>query len=75
MLPVVLVHQNQRHLQEGRMEGGRESRELKRGRGAEKGRELRDRSRYSIKVHVLILNMAETKVLYTLCLPCTQMAT
>ena len=39
MLSVVLVYQNQRHLQE---------------RGEEKGRELRDRSRYSFKV--LIMN-------------------
>ena len=47
MLPVVLVHQNQRHLQEG--EGGREG-----GREGEQRRELRDRSRY---FKVLILNM------------------
>ena len=46
MLPVVLVHQNQRHLEEGggsrAGEGGRE------GKGrAGQDRELRGRSRYS----------------------------
>ena len=49
MLPVVLVHQNQRHLQEGegRREGGKEG-----GREGEQRRELRDRSRY-FKVLIL----------------------
>ena len=54
MLSVVLVHQNQRHLQEG---------------GEEKGRELRDRSRYSFKV-LILNNVAWLKLHFIL--PCTQ---